>query len=200
MLPDPRAGTIRAHLPARMDLFGIKFIGATHQTAVKLGLTAAVVIGVVAVRLLVVAIARAITRRANSRALFWTKQSSSLAALVLVLAACVSIWFDDPSRLTTVLGLATAGIAIAAQKAVTSFAGYLVIMRGETFTVGDRIKMGGVRGDVIALGFLQTRIMEVGQPNEVNEQEDPGMWVRARQFSGRIVTITNDKVFEEPIY
>jgi small-conductance mechanosensitive channel len=48
----------------------------------------------------------------------------------------------------------------AAQRAVTAFAGYLVIMRGKTFTVGDRIKMGGVRGDVIALGFLRTRILE----------------------------------------
>jgi len=73
-------------------------------------------------------------------------------------------------------------------------------MRGNTFTVGDRIKMGGVRGDVIALGFLQTRIMEMGQPREVNEQEDPGMWVRARQFSGRIATVTNDKIFDEPVF
>jgi len=35
----------------------------------------------------------------------------------------------------------------------------------------------------------------------VNEQEAPGMWwVRARQFSGRIVTVTNDKIFDEPVY
>jgi small-conductance mechanosensitive channel len=60
--------------------------------------------------------------------------------------------------------------------------------------------MGGVRGDVIALGFLQTRILEMGQPPDVNEQEEPGMWVRARQYSGRIVTVTNDKVFDEPVY
>jgi small-conductance mechanosensitive channel len=98
------------------------------------------------------------------------------------------------------LGFVTAGVAIAAQKAVTSFAGYLVIMRGKTFTIGDRIKMGGVRGDVMSLGFLQTRIMEMGQPAEVNDQEDPGMWIRARQFTGRIVTVTNDKVFDEPVY
>ena len=26
------------------------------------------------------------------------------------------------------------------------------------------------------------------------------MWVRARQFSGRIATITNDKIFDEPVY
>jgi small-conductance mechanosensitive channel len=183
-----------------MDLFGIKFLGASHLTALKLAITVAVVLVVVAIRLAVVAVARAVTGRGDSRALFWAKQSSSLAALVVVLAAGESIWFDDPSRFATMLGLATAGIAIAAQKAVTAFAGYLVIMRGNTFTVGDRIKMGGVRGDVIALGFLQTRIMEMGQPREVNEQEDPGMWVRARQFSGRIVTITNDKIFDEPVY
>ena len=68
------------------------------------------------------------------------------------------------------------------------------IIRGNTFTVGDRIKMGGVQGDVIALGFLQTRILEMGQPPDVNQQETPGMWVRARQYSGRVVTVTNDKI------
>ena len=26
------------------------------------------------------------------------------------------------------------------------------------------------------------------------------MWVRARQFTGRIVTVTNDKIFDEPVY
>ena len=44
----------------------------------------------------------------------------------------------------------TAGLAFALQNVVTSFAGYFVILRGKTFNVGDRIVMGGVRGDVIA--------------------------------------------------
>jgi hypothetical protein len=26
------------------------------------------------------------------------------------------------------------------------------------------------------------------------------MWVRSRQFTGRIVTVTNDKVFDEPVF
>jgi small-conductance mechanosensitive channel len=197
-------GAVEWHAPCSaaidVDLFGIRFIGANHETALKLGITLAVIGALVIIRLVIVGIARMAAGRADSRALFWVRQGTSLAALAVVLVASVSIWFDDPSRFTTVLGLATAGIAIAAQKAVTSFAGYLVIMRGNTFTVGDRIKMGGVGGDVIALGFLQTRIMEMGQPSEVNEQEAPGMWVRARQFSGRIVTITNDKIFDEPVY
>jgi small-conductance mechanosensitive channel len=176
-------------------------IGITRDTAARLWMTLGVIGAIVLVRLVASLITRAAGRRhTHVRAVFWTNQAASLAALVFVLIGCVLIWFDDTARLTTVAGLATAGIAIAAQKAVTAFAGYLVIMRGKTFTVGDRIKMGGVRGDVISLGFLQTRIMEMGQPNEVNEQEDPGMWVRARQFTGRIATVTNDKVFEEPVY
>ncbi|MDQ3633201.1 MAG: mechanosensitive ion channel family protein, partial [Acidobacteriota bacterium] len=87
----------------------------------------------------------------------------------------------------------------ALQKVVSSIAGYIVILRGRNFTVGDRISMGGVRGDVIGLGFIQTTIMEMGQPPSV-QNADPAMWVKSRQFTGRIVTVANNKIFDEPIF
>jgi small-conductance mechanosensitive channel len=102
--------------------------------------------------------------------------------------------------LALVGGLITAALAIATQKLVTSFASYLLIRRKRIFAVGDRIKIGALSGDVISLGFLHTRLLEMGQPSDVNRQEEPGMWVRARQFSGRIVTVTNDRVFDEAVY
>lgn len=37
-------------------------------------------------------------------------------------------------------------VQLALQRVVTAFAGYLVILRGKTFTLGDRITMGGIRG------------------------------------------------------
>ena len=86
------------------------------------------------------------------------------------------------------------------QRVITAVAGYFVILRGKTFNVGDRIVMGGVRGDVIDFSFMQTRIMEMGQPPKVERNTDPAMWVRSRQFTGRIVTVTNDKIFDEPVY
>ena len=58
--------------------------------------------------------------------------------------------------------------------------------------------MGGVRGDVIGLTFMQTRIMEMGQ--SPREKDDKDSWVYSRQFTGRIVTVTNDKVFDCPVY
>jgi small-conductance mechanosensitive channel len=118
---------------------------------------------------------------------------------LLLLFGIASIWFSDPARLATALGLVTAGVAFALQRVITAFAGYLVILRGKTFSVGDRIVMGGVRGDVIALGFMQTTIMEMGQPPPV-QNADPAMWVKARQYTGRIVTVSNAKVFDEPVF
>ncbi len=59
--------------------------------------------------------------------------------------------------------------------------------------------MGGVRGDVVQLGFIQTTIMEMGQPPSV-QVADPAMWVRSRQFTGRIVTVSNSKIFAEPVF
>jgi small-conductance mechanosensitive channel len=97
-------------------------------------------------------------------------------------------------------GLLTAALAIATQQIVTSFASYVLIKRKRIYAVGERIKIGALRGDVLSIGFLHTRLLEIGQPADVNEQEEPGMWVRAWQFSGRIVTVTNAKVFEDAVY
>jgi small-conductance mechanosensitive channel len=113
----------------------------------------------------------------------------------------VSVWFDDPGRLATPGGLLTAGLAVALQRVITAVAGYFVILVNQVFSVGDRISMGGVRGDVIALGYTRTRIMEMGEPASVaSDEKAPATWVTARQYTGRIVTVTNDKVFDEPVY
>lgn len=183
-----------------MELFGVRFVGVNAEMGHKLLLTVAFVLGILLLRALIVLIARVVTgRHRNERVMFWTRQGASVVAAVLAVLALLSIWFDDPQRLTTGLGLFSAGLAFALQRVVTALAGYVVIVRGNTFTVGDRITMGGVRGDVIALTFTQTKIMEMGQPPAV-QGADPAMWVRSRQFTGRIVTVTNDKVFDEPVY
>ena len=78
---------------------------------------------------------------------------------------------------------------------MTSIAGYLVILRGAAFDAGDRISMG----EVLRLGFIQTTIMEMGQPPGV-QNADPAMWARSRQFTGRIVTVSNSRIFAEPVF
>ncbi len=55
------------------------------------------------------------------------------------------------------------------------------------------------RGDVIDLDFTQTTIMEMGQPPPVQNAE-PAMWVQSRQYTGRMVTVSNARVFDEPVF
>ena len=183
-----------------MEVFGIKLLGVNAANGQKLLLTLVLIVIVWLLQRVFKSIARkAIRGRRHERILFWTRQGINLATAMILLLGLLSIWFDDPTRLATGVGLVTAGLAFALQKVVTSVAGYFVILRGDTFNVGDRISMGGVRGDVIALNFIQTTIMEMGQPPSVQTAE-PAVWVKSRQYTGRVVTVTNDKIFDEPVY
>ena len=183
-----------------VEIFGIRLLGVDAHNAHKLLFTAIffLLLYLISKGLRALAYARYQSRSEHS-VTFWTRQGISLVTFVLGALGFLSIWFDNPARLATGVGLLGAGLAFALQKVVTSFAGYFVILRGKTFNVGDRITMGGVRGDVIALNFIQTVIMEMGQPPSV-QAADPGMWVQSRQYSGRIVTVTNAKIFDEPVY
>ncbi len=183
-----------------MTFFGIRFIGLNPTNLQKLLVTLALFGFVLLVRWAFQALARALASKGrHERLVFWIRQGTSLLCTLLLLLGLMSIWFDNPERLTTALGLVTAGLAFALQNVVTSFAGYFVILRGNNFSVGDRITMGGVRGDVIALGFIQTTIMEMGQPPAV-QSSDPAVWVKSRQYTGRVVTVTNGAIFKNPVY
>jgi len=111
----------------------------------------------------------------------------------------VIVWRDSITQLGAMGGWIAAGLTVALQRVVTSFAGYLIILRGNVFTVGDRITIGGVRGDVVRLGFMQTTVLEMGEaPGEQADQ--PAMWIKGRQPTGRLVRVTNDKIFDAPVY
>jgi len=189
-----------AALADGIDVFGVHLVGVNTENARKLLLTL-ILIGIIwgagaGLRFLMRGLFR---NHTGKRIEFWTHQAFQILETALIIIGLLSIWFNDPARLATFLGLISAGLAFAMQRVVTAVCGYFVLLRGKTFNVGERIKMGGVRGDVVALGFIQTTIMEMGEP-PATQSEDPGMWVEARQYTGRIVTVTNDKIFDEPVY
>ena len=181
-----------------VEILGVKLVGVTAENAWKLAFTLAFILALWLLAHLAHRIAH-FWLRDRRHLEFWSRQFIRIGTTLVGVVGLVSIWFDEPGRLAVGLGLFSAGLAFALQRVVTALAGYFVILRGGTFNVGDRIKMGGVRGDVIGITFLQTTIMEMGQPPSA-QGEDPGMWVHARQYSGRIVTVTNAKIFDEPVY
>ncbi len=182
-----------------VQLFGVKLVGVNAENGKKLLFSVIFVLIVVLLgRFLRWLARRSAWTHSGKRIAFWTQQGTSIGMAIILVVGLISLWFNNPSTLATAAGLMTAGLAFALQRVVTAFAGYLLILRGKTFSVGDRITMGGIRGDVIALTFLQTVIMEMGQPAEGDNADK--MWVQARQYTGRIVRVSNAVIFDEPVY
>ncbi len=98
------------------------------------------------------------------------------------------IYSDKLGGLTVALGVAGSGIAFALQEVIASIAGWLAIMFGGFYRTGDRIQLGGIKGDVIDIGVLRTTLMEMGQ------------WVDADLYNGRSVHVANSFVFKEPVF
>ena len=185
---------------AAVRIFGVTLVGVDATTGLKLLFTLALVLVVVALRRLVLALTRRVLGgAAGDPRRFWARQGVQVITTVVLLLGTVSIWVTPGTNLTTGVGLVSAGLAFALQQVILALAGYFVILRGDTFGVGDRITLGGVRGDVVRLGFIKTTIMEMGQPPSVSGA-DPAVWVNSRQYTGRLVTVTNGVIFKEPVY
>ena len=185
-----------------MSFLGITWVGVTEQNGRRLLLSVGFFVAAVLLRSAMRFVVRMALRgegQKRQHMRFWAHQAINVSAALLIVLGLLSIWFSDPARLATAFGLVSAGLAFALQRVVTALAGYVVILRGNTFTVGDRIAMGGVRGDVIALGFIQTTLLEMGS-TPGGDAAGPNVWVRSRQFTGRIVTVSNAKIFDDPVY
>lgn len=113
---------------------------------------------------------------------------------VLTGVILVVVWRPFGGQFAAAFGLAAAGLAFAMQEVIGALAGWFNITVGRIFAIGDRIEMGGVRGDVIDITPLRTKLMEIGAPS------DSSTWVKGRQHTGRMVAISNKATFTSPVY
>ncbi len=116
------------------------------------------------------------------------KKVSTFIGYILSISLLAFIYSDKLGGFTVALGVAGAGIAFALQEVIASFAGWLAILFGGFYRTGDRVQLGGIKGDVMDIGVLRTTVMEVGQ------------WVDGDLYNGRIVLIANSFVFKEPVF
>ncbi|WP_374574845.1 mechanosensitive ion channel family protein [Phenylobacterium sp.] len=116
------------------------------------------------------------------------RKAVSLLGYVAVGVTALTIFARQLGGLTVAFGVAGAGIAFALQEVIASVAGWLAIAFGGFFKVGDRVELGGIKGDVIDIGALRTTLMQIGE------------WVHGDQYNGRIVRVANSFVFKEPVF
>lgn len=116
------------------------------------------------------------------------KKMITFIGYLLFVLGIMLIFNTKLSGIGTALGVAGAGIAFALQEVIVSVAGYITVFTSHFYKVGDRVKLGGIKGDVIDIGILRTTLMEIGD------------WVNGDLYNGKMVRVANSFVFKEPVY
>ncbi|MDR3750477.1 MAG: mechanosensitive ion channel [Terracidiphilus sp.] len=87
--------------------------------------------------------------------------------------------FGSPRQISTILGLATAGLTIALQDFILAFFGWFVLIGKKGIRVGDWVEIDGVGGEVTEVGLMSTTLLETGDSLEKGRP------------TGRSITILN---------
>ena len=167
-------------------------IGETFQDWLSHPLTARLIVlalGLVAIAVLARVLRNTITRYVPSDSTRYQARKVISFAGFLAAAIFIALVFSDRlGGLTVAFGVAGAGVAFALQEVIASVAGWVAVSLGGFYRVGDRVQLGGIKGDVIDIGVLRTTMMQVGE------------WVKGDQYNGRIVRVANSFVFKEPVF
>jgi small-conductance mechanosensitive channel len=101
------------------------------------------------------------------------------ATQVIMIAVTLLVIFGSPSQLSTILGLAGAGLTVVLKDFIVSFLGWFAIMGRNGIRAGDWVEINGVRGEVVEIGLLRTVLLETGN------------WTGAGHPTGRRVAFLN---------
>lgn len=153
------------------------------------GKIATILIGLIIIWLVIKAIQKNfISKLKDNNHRYKTKKISTFAGYLFSIILITIVFSNKLGGFTIALGVAGAGIAFALQEVIASFAGWLAILFGGFYKTGDRVQLGGIKGDVMDIGVLRTTVMEIGQ------------WVDGDLYNGRIVLIANSFIFKEPVF
>jgi small-conductance mechanosensitive channel len=145
--------------------------------------------GLIVIRILVILLTRSLGRYTrDTQTRYRTRKVVTLISYLVILLFLGIVFKDRLGGLAIAFGVAGAGVAFALQEVIVSLAGWVAIVFGRFFVTGDRIQLGGIKGDVIDIGLLRTTLMECGE------------WIKADLYTGRIVRVANSFVFKEPVF
>src|SRR5258706_6221982 len=94
-------------------------------------------------------------RRRHHLRVVATRSVQFVGALCLLLAI-----FGPPNQVSTLIGLATAGLTVALKDFILAFIGWVALIGKNRRRVGDLVEHVGVGGEVIQIGILQTVLLD----------------------------------------
>ncbi len=133
------------------------------------------------VAILIYAVARRFTEHESldRRRMRTLSRISRLVIQVLALLCVLLVIFGPPNQVSTVIGLATAGLTVALQDFILAFVGWFILMGRNGIDVGDVVEIDGVAGEVVEIGLFRTTLLETGN------------WTAKGHPTGRRVAFSN---------
>jgi small-conductance mechanosensitive channel len=116
------------------------------------------------------------------------RKAVTASAYALILIFITILFADRLKQMGVAFGLFGAGVVVALQDVITSFAGFMAIGFSNLYRVGDRIQVNETKGDVVDISVMRTTVMETGN------------WVRGDLYNGRIVQIPNNAVLKGLVF
>ncbi len=120
---------------------------------------------------------------------FVIHKAANYALTAVTIAVILIVWLRDVlGELSVAFGVIGAALAFALQEVIASLAGWIVLLTVQPFGIGDRIEVDGIRGDVVDVGLMTARLMEVGN------------WLSYECFTGRIVSVPNNRILTTSVF
>ncbi len=163
------------------DIVSTRQTGVLHQILTSLGI-------ILAILLAMIAIDRAIRHafhQTDRKRLHQMRMLATVGVQLLAVAGILLIVFGPPTQLSTIIGLATAGLTLVMKDFIVAFFGWFTLMGKNGISVGDWVEIEGVSGEVIEIGLLKTVLLERG-----NQSADG-------RPTGRHVTFSNAFAMEQ---
>lgn len=123
----------------------------------------------------------------DNKVYYKIKKTTSYLMVIVAILLVGRVWFQGVRSLATFIGLFSAALAIVMKDVILNIAGWVYIIIKSPFSVGDRIEINGISGDVIDVQVFSFTLMEIRN------------WVDADQSTGRIVFIPNVMIFNKAL-
>ncbi|HEY2934644.1 MAG TPA: mechanosensitive ion channel domain-containing protein [Acidobacteriota bacterium] len=124
----------------------------------------------------------------DEKSRYYSRKIIHFVTVFAVIMSAVFALLGQFIYLGPVIGLVGAGLAIALQDVIVSIVGWFFIIGRLGLSVGDRVEINDVKGDVIDIGVFRTVLLEVGN------------WVQTEQATGRVVFFPNSFVFRNHFF
>ncbi len=108
------------------------------------------------------AIRRGLQKESDRRRLHQLRFMATLAVQLATGGAILLLIFGPPTQLSTIIGLATAGLTVVLKDFIVAFFGWFVLMGRNGIRLGDWVEINGVSGEVVEIGLLRTVLLEMG--------------------------------------